>query len=103
VKTYRASGVSVGISGPRVGFLEILANGRRVDPVKYAHIVEFGRAAVLPRNVRALSDGADFVAAKAKAYAGEPFMRPTFDEDRTRAQAAVSREIAREIYKGAAK
>lgn len=46
VKIYRQSGAAVGIVGPRKGFARTvrLKTGREVymDPVKYAHLVEFG-------------------------------------------------------------
>jgi HK97 gp10 family phage protein len=40
VKTY-PSGVTVGVVGPRNGFL-IVKDGKRINPVKYAHLVELG-------------------------------------------------------------
>lgn len=40
VRTY-PSGVTVGVIGPRNGFL-IVKDGKRINPVKYAHLVELG-------------------------------------------------------------
>lgn len=39
VKSYRASGVTAGVAGPRRGFGTTI-QGRRRDPVRYAHVVE---------------------------------------------------------------
>src|SRR5690348_17333966 len=56
-KTYRGSGVTVGIIGPRKGFLHVLKGGKRVDPVKYAHIEENGRRIVVAKKSKVLTDG----------------------------------------------
>jgi hypothetical protein len=68
VKTYRASGTTVGLVGPARGYKRSLAlvlsspgrlQGVTVDrfrdPVKYAHIIERGRKASVIRNKKALS------------------------------------------------
>jgi len=68
-KTYRVSGVFVGIIGPRKGFKQLIGENKRPrDPRLYAHLVEFGTKPHMIKNTR-------HPGAKAK-----PFMRPAFDK-----------------------
>jgi hypothetical protein len=81
VKTFRGNGVTVGIVGPRKGFLHVMSDGRRIDPVKYAHIEERGRQQVRIKKKRLLSDGSAVYGVKVARYAGNPFLQPTLEED----------------------
>lgn len=89
VKTFRGSGATVGIIGPRKGFLHIMADGRRVDPIKYAHIEERGRQKVTIRKKKVLSDGTEVYGVSVAKYAGHPFMQPTLEQDGSAAELQV--------------
>jgi HK97 gp10 family phage protein len=67
VKVYRNGGAVVAIVGPRKGF-KIIVDGKPVDPVRYAHLVEAGT-----------SHSAAF-----------PFLRPAVDENQQRILGAIA-------------
>lgn len=77
VKAYRASGVTVGIIGPRVGFATEV-DGKKIDPAKYAHLVEYGHAGPHPAPPH-------------------PFVRPAWDQGKAAAQATMKEKILVEI------
>lgn len=96
VKVYRGGSTVVGIVGPRKGF-KIVINGVPINPVKYAHLVEFGRREVVAKNKKVLAgDGTPLAGRAAKSYKGGagkvffgkkvrsvppcPFMGPAWDE-----------------------
>lgn len=72
IKVYRQSGVAVGVVGARKGFVRYVIgkNGRarKMDPIKYQHLVEYGT-----RRTRA-----------------KPFLRPAWDATKGEAAAAIA-------------
>ncbi len=64
-----------------------------VDPAKYAHLVEFGHAAVRPKSKKALSDGATIFGKRTKAVSPQPFMRPGWDESEAAAKGIVKAKL----------
>lgn len=87
VRTYKATGVVMAVIGPRKGFISVDEAGRKVNPVKYAHLVEYGTA---PHMVR----GALHPGGRAK-----PFMRPGWHESEGKAKSVLYARIAVEIEK----
>jgi HK97 gp10 family phage protein len=70
VKTYRGSGKVVGIIGPRQDF-KIMYHGKPVDPVRYAHLVEYGTV-------------------RSRAF---PFLRPALDENQQAVYGAIAEAV----------
>jgi HK97 gp10 family phage protein len=107
VQTYRSRMVTVGIVGPRKGYgKDVVTHGgktRRVDPVKYAHIVEKGRKGVTVQNATVLSDGTTVYGRTVAATRPQPFVRPAWDAGKSGAEATIARVCADEIKKEAAK
>lgn len=114
VRTYRQT-VVVGVIGPRRGF-RVVIGGVAVDPTKYAHLQEFGRAAVRAGQRTVLSGGrrravktgsrvlSSFYTAVApdapKVFgpavgpaAPRPFLRPAWERNRRLASAVVARHL----------
>ena len=81
--------------------------GRKVDPVKYAHLVEGGREIVSPKSKKALSDGETVFGRRVRAVRAKPFMRPAaayaLQAGAAEIAAGVKAGIAREAAKYAAK
>jgi hypothetical protein len=81
--------------------------GLKVNPAKYAHLVEGGRRAVGSKNKKVMSDGKTLFGRKAKGVAAKPFMRPAMaalnQSGRGEIAADVKAGIAREAAKYAAK
>lgn len=92
VIVYRGSGTVVGIAGPREGFAREV-DGRKRDPIRYAHIVERGRKGVRVRKARVLSSGKRFFGQAVRPAPPQPFLGP----------AIRSPEIGREVEEGARK
>lgn len=67
VRTYLARGVVVAVVGPRRGFRRDVPGVGTVDPVNYAHLVEYGT----------------------NKSAAKPFLRPAWDENKERIVAAM--------------
>lgn len=97
-KTYRQNGVVVGVVGPRKGFAKVI-DGKRVDPVKYAHLVEGGRKAVKANKAKVLSDGKQVFGTKVAAVPPHPFMRPAIDEQKAGIKQAISKAAGEELEK----
>lgn len=102
-KTYPGdNGAVVGIVGPRKGFATVI-DGKRIDPVKYAHIEEHGRAVVTIRKKKVLSDGTKIYGVKVKEYRGRPFLYRAASQNTSATQAAMARAcwtgIAAELQK----
>lgn len=87
VRIYRQSKVIVGIIGPRRGFRVQLANGRWVNPAKYAHLVEYGRGVAKKWKKKVQSD-LDIIYGTpqhpARAAPPKPFMRPAWENNKGR-------------------
>jgi len=92
VKVYRSSGTAVAIVGPRKGY-KIDVDGRAVDPVHYAHLVEYGRRAAAVKTRKVLSTGKVVFGRKAAAVPAHPFMRPALDSTRDAVRQAMTRII----------
>lgn len=97
VKTYRNTGVTVGIIGPRKGFLHVLKGGERVDPVKYAHVEESGRKVIQVKKKKVLTDHTSFFGPQVQAYKGRPFLKPTIVNDGAEAELRVSIETMKSL------
>lgn len=72
-----------------------LPNGETmtVDPVKYAHLIEYGRAEVVPTKKGALSwvlpSGVRIFRKRVKAVPPQPFMRPAWSSTAERCRAII--------------
>jgi hypothetical protein len=96
IKTYRQSGATVGVVGPRKGF-RVIIKGKPVDPVKYAHLVEFGRKAVTVKKKKVLSDGEKVYGKSVRAALPWPYLRPAFDINREKVQVIGAKVIKEEL------
>lgn len=87
VRSYRGGTVVSGIVGPRSGFATTLKNGKKVNPAKYAHLVEFGRRAVKVKKALILADrfAKQVFGEEVGAVAPQPFLRPAWDKNEARA------------------
>jgi hypothetical protein len=92
----------VGVVGPRAGFGRFISGGvlnfvggKRVNPAKYAHLIEYGRLVVVPKKKKVLADkAAGVVFGRAvRAVPPSPFLRPAFDENKAAAVAAVESRV----------
>lgn len=118
VKVYRGSGKAVAIVGARKGFKSTDEQGKPVDPVNYAHLVEFGRKAVKAgtqtrtdkrsgevrrketgKVMLRFAIGGDLVFARsARAVAARPFMRPAIDQSHAAVKAAMANAIREGLH-----
>jgi HK97 gp10 family phage protein len=90
------------IIGPRKGF-RVVYLGKPIDPVKYAHLVEFGRREVVagvakgkPTGKKALSSGKSggkLFGKRVRSVAPRPFMRPAWERNKTRVVGIVIKEL----------
>jgi HK97 gp10 family phage protein len=112
VKSYRGGAVITGIIGPRKGFRTMI-NGVFVNPVKYAHLVEYGRREVRPKKKKLLVGSGVPVAGKAAKFFGpwqrviygtkvrsvppRPFMRPAWEHNRLRAVGIIIQHLHRAL------
>lgn len=113
-RSYRRK-VYVVVVGPRRGFEVRGPNGERVDPAKYAHLVERGRKANRPTRGRVMT----FVVGRGrkagrvftrfvKAFRGDPFMGPAAEYVKliapnllsTQVPPALEKVVARYAAKG---
>lgn len=122
IRSYHGSAV-VGIIGPRRGF-RVVIGGVAVNPVKYAHLVEFGRAAVRAGQRTVISGGrkrvektgskvlSSFYTAvapdKARVFgpavgpaAPRPFMEPAWDRNRRAATRILARHLSQALDRAA--
>lgn len=67
---------------------------RVVNPVRYAHLVEFGRVAVTVKKKKVLSGGGVVYGRKVAAMAPRPFMRPAWDKYQGQATAIVAKYLS---------
>lgn len=98
IKTYRRSGVVVAILGPRKGFRKVV-NGKPVDPVRYAHLVELGRGAVAVKKARILSSGTKVFGRRVRPAPAKPFLKPAFQQGKKAAEAIIIGIIWNEVRK----
>jgi HK97 gp10 family phage protein len=99
VWTKRGGAVIAGIIGPRKGF-RVLVRGRPVNPVRYAHLVEFGRRAVVAKKkatgaagVLSEGKGGEVFGPRVASAAPRPFMRPAWERNKDRIVAVLVREL----------
>ncbi len=107
-KEYRRAGVTVTLVGPRKGFKRLVkvfdSNGNVKDeyrnPAAYAHLVEFGTgphstvSGTDTRSKKLLIKAATLISEKNHpGTAPQPFMRPAYDENRSRMVAIIHAEI----------
>lgn len=95
VRSYRGGSVISGIVGPRSGFATTLANGKKVNPAKYAHLVEFGRKAVKVKKALLLADkfAKAVFGTEVKAVAPRPFLRPAWDKNESRSVGEIAKAL----------
>lgn len=121
VRGYRRGEVVSGIVGPRRGF-RVVIGGVAVNPVKYAHLVEFGRGVSRAGQRSVIRSGrrvtektqskvlSSFYTAvapdTAKVFgpvvgpaAARPFMRPAWDENRGLAARVLARHLSLALQK----
>jgi hypothetical protein len=55
--------------------------GILVNPIRYAHLVEFGRVSVSVKSKKVMSDGAVIFGRTVKAVSPHPFMRPAWVQE----------------------
>lgn len=100
VKVYRKTSV-IAVLGPRSGFSTVI-DGKNVDPVYYAHLVELGHKL----KTLAITDGVGGVLfitrLKASGFVpAYPFLGPAFEAHKNSARSEAISEIAKEIEKEA--
>lgn len=102
IKTYKNSGLVVGIVGPRTGYRTQLgerSRGRSAgkayyqDPANYAHLVEFGVSAHAYKTRAGSHPG----------HRAFPFMRPAWDTGQKAAAATIARIISQGLHAAASK
>lgn len=65
----------------RVARSQLTFRGRRVNPRKYAHLVEFGRVGFTSAKLLSTGKGGTVYGRRVKAVAPRPFMRPAWDKN----------------------
>jgi HK97 gp10 family phage protein len=90
VKVYRGGAVIAGIIGPRRGF-RVQWKGRWIDPVNYAHLVEYGRREVVPTKKKVLADkvAGKVFGSRVRSVPPRPFLRPAWEQNKDRAVSAI--------------
>lgn len=88
-----------GVVKPRGGekYAPIIS-GRKINPIKYAHLVEYGRVSVKIKDKKVLvAGGAKFLGKTVKAVAPRPFLRPAWDKNKGNATAIMQAAIQKAI------
>ena len=105
VTTDRNSKRVTGVVGPRANFALVIG-GKKVNPAKYAHLVEFGRGVAkkwkTKKGIQADKAAGKVYGTKkrpARPAAPKPFMRPTWAANRRRATEIVTRELRAGVKK----
>lgn len=117
VKSYRQSKIIAGIVGPRKGML-VTIDGVRVDPAKYAHLVEYGRGPVeagtkknrrtgnqddtgrrilSSQNTAVSPQQPDVFGPEVGPVEPHPFLRPAYDAVRPRVNATLAKHLNQAI------
>ena len=101
----KGGAVIYGLVGPRKGF-RTLYQGKYIDPVKYAHLVEFGRREVVagvakgkPTGKKVLSSGkgGQIFGKKVRSVAPRPFMRNAWESNEHRVTQIVVEKLRQAI------
>lgn len=61
-----------------------------VNPVKYAHLVEYGTAPAAPKAKRVMSDGETVFGARTKGSPPRPFLRPAWESNKATCEAVIA-------------
>lgn len=93
VRGFRRNSIVIGLVGVQRGFSDTF-QGKRIVPEYYAHLVEFGRAAVRPKNSKLLSNQNGFAARAVKAAQAKPFIRPAFRRQSRRMESIARNNLA---------
>ncbi len=107
--TKKGGAVIAGIVGPRRGF-RVVYLGKYIDPVKYAHLVEFGRREVVAGKAKGKATGkkvlssgrppmlgAQVYGVRVKSVPPHPFMRPAWERNKTRVVWLIIRELVKGV------
>lgn len=95
VKGYRRNGFVVGIVG--VSNMSKVVNGRKVQPSKYAHLVEYGTQAHSVKKAKVMTNGSQVFGKHVRGAPARPFLRPAFDGNRKSMERDVRKRIGRGI------
>ncbi|HEY1188536.1 MAG TPA: HK97 gp10 family phage protein [Gemmata sp.] len=76
-----------------------LSGGKKVNPARYAHLVEFGRVAVRPKTKKVMSGGGVVYGTSARAVAPHPFMRPAWDANEPKAVPTLHRWLSQALVR----
>lgn len=60
-----------------------------VNPVHYAHLVEYGTKPGLPKKRRVMSDGEQVYGVRTKGVAPRPFLRPAWETNKARCEGVI--------------
>lgn len=73
--------------------------GKMVNPIKYAHLVEFGRREVVPKKKKVLADkvGKVIYGRRVRSVAPQPFLRPAWERYRVQAPGIIGAFVRRAI------
>lgn len=84
-----------------VAKFRVMYQGRPINPVRYAHLVEFGRVEVRVKQKKVLSSGKGGVVygTKVRAVAPHPFMRPAWEKYSSAAPDILRRFLLDELRK----
>ena len=96
-RSYRSKGIWVFLIGPRRGYRTIGKDGRPVNPIHYAHLVERGRAAIRPIKKTVLANRAAGVVfgRRVAPVAARPFMSPALQDMQLAAPGHLRSQIPR--------
>lgn len=73
--------------------------GVRVNPARYAHLVEFGRVGVTIKQKKVLSGGGTIYGKRVKSVAPHPFMRPAWENNQHKATPTLHRWLQQALVK----
>jgi HK97 gp10 family phage protein len=68
-----------------------------ISPLRYAHLVEFGRSAVTTKRKKLLSGGGQIWGVKVRAVPPRPFMRPAWEEYKSAAPGIIEQYLSEAI------
>lgn len=106
VRVLRSGKGVLGKVGPRSGY-RIMVNGKPVDPIRYAHIVEYGRKALTPKKKKVMADAwrggsgwqGTIFGKRVRAVAPTGFMRRSWDAVRSRVTGILTHHLKAGIRK----